>query len=311
MITSGCDVARAASGTRTATRRSGSLASQALPTTVEKTSPTTSNAVPAASHSRIARLRYSRGAGTVVTWELAGWLSVVGSHLHGARFHPDACPSGRRRRVAGIVACLERKQMDAGSDREPADLSEPVQRSGRVCEASVDSLPAVDEHDRVRAVSEAVGDAGSLPDTDRATRYSELLDPRCNSVEPDRVREDDRPMLRGQVDSDPVVAVRAQVVRQVPPEPAKRQPPGRNRRRASLRTSAPFASMTSTSARPPRRSRKRTLALEVTHPQTGENVFDTRVPAIGAGVSFSRSVTTNAAAVAAIRPVTAATANHR
>jgi len=53
------------------------------------------------------------------------------------------------------------------------------------------------------------------------------------------------------------------------------------------------------------------LALDVTHPQTGENVFDTRVPAIGAGVSFSRSVITNAAAVAVSRPVITATANDR
>jgi len=59
--------------------------------------------------------------------------------------------------------------MDAGSDREPADLSEPIQRSRRVREAPVDSLPTVDEHDRVRAVSEAVGDAGALADTDGAT----------------------------------------------------------------------------------------------------------------------------------------------
>lgn len=53
------------------------------------------------------------------------------------------------------------------------------------------------------------------------------------------------------------------------------------------------------------------LALSVTHRQTGENVFDTRVPKIGAGVSFSRSVIANAAAVATSNPLIVATANQR
>jgi len=53
------------------------------------------------------------------------------------------------------------------------------------------------------------------------------------------------------------------------------------------------------------------LALRVRHPQTGEKVFDTRVPKIGEGVNLSRSVIANAAAVATSRPLITATANRR
>jgi hypothetical protein len=51
--------------------------------------------------------------------------------------------------------------------------------------------------------------------------------------------------------------------------------------------------------------------LSVAQPHTGENVFDTRVPAIGEGVNFSRSVITNAAAVARSKPPIVATARRR
>lgn len=116
--------------------------------------------------------------------------------------------------------------MCARPDGQPADLPKPVERPGGACEASVDGLSTVDEHYRVCGRVETVRDARALADRGRATRNAELLDPRCDRVEADRVREHDRAMLRNEVDPDLVIAVRAQAAGQIASKPPKRQPPG-------------------------------------------------------------------------------------
>ena len=83
------------------------------------------------------------------------------------------------------------------------------------------------------------------------------------------------------------------------------------RLRASSRTTSPEPSTISTLTRSALRSRKRIAAEAVSQSQTGEKVLSTVGPTIGLRVSFSFSVTTNAAQVATSSAATSATGASR
>jgi len=191
----------------------------------------------------------------------------------------------------------------------PPTFPKPIQTRAEVRPTTLNHELPVHEKQRMSRLAQAIADSQPLPRND-SERCDGEPDCRGCSVEPDHVWQDNRPMLAPQTNSDLVCPSGAGRPAPSRPYQTKLAKPALNSWAASRRTGRPSIASTSTDIKLRWRRRNAMSARSVRHTHCGANTFETTVSRIGLRTSFSRSVSTNAIAVATRSPPITTTATH-